>query len=67
MIDTLASGLIVSLCMGLRQSARIVAAPEDHRATEEPAVIARSLPRQGLPTRAPPRSPVRPLALFEAA
>ena len=36
-------------------------------AIEQPAVIARILTHLGLPTRAPPRSPLRPLALFQAA
>ena len=36
-------------------------------AIEEPAVIVRILTHLGLPARAPPRSPVRPLALFQAA
>ena len=36
-------------------------------ATEEPAVIVRILTHLGLPARAPPRSPARPLALFQAA
>ena len=33
-------------------------------AIEEPAVIVRILTHLGLPARAPPRSPARPLALF---
>jgi len=36
-------------------------------AIEETAVIARILTHLGLPARAPPRSPARPLALFRAA
>ena len=36
-------------------------------AIEEPAVIAKILTHLGLPARAPPRSPARPLALFQAA
>jgi len=36
-------------------------------AIEEPAVIVRILTHLGLPARAPPRSPGRPLALFQAA
>ena len=36
-------------------------------AIEEPAVIVRILTHLGLPARAPPRSPARPLDLFEAA
>ena len=36
-------------------------------AIEEPAVIARILTHLGLPARAPPRSPARPLPLFQAA
>ena len=36
-------------------------------AIEEPAVIVRILTHPGLPARAPPRSPVRPLVLFQAA
>ena len=36
-------------------------------AIEEPAVIVRRLTHLGLPARAPPRSPARPLALFQAA
>ena len=36
-------------------------------AIEEPAVIVRILAHRGLPARAPPRSPARPLALFQAA
>ena len=36
-------------------------------AIEEPAVIVRILTHLGLPARAPPRSPARPLSLFEAA
>jgi hypothetical protein len=36
-------------------------------AIEEPAVIVRILTHLGLPARAPPRSPARPLALFQAA
>ncbi len=36
-------------------------------AIEEPAVIVRILTHLGLPASAPPRSPARPLALFEAA
>ncbi len=35
-------------------------------AIEEPAVIVRILTHLGLPARAPPRSPARPLALFQA-
>ena len=34
---------------------------------EEPAVIVRILTHLGLPARAPPRSPARPLDLFQAA
>jgi hypothetical protein len=33
----------------------------------EPAVIVRILAHPGLPARAPPRSPARPLPLFQAA
>jgi hypothetical protein len=36
-------------------------------AIEEPAVMVRILTHLGLPARAPPRSPARPLALFQAA
>ena len=36
-------------------------------AIEEPAVIAKILTHLGLPARAPPRSPARPLDLFQAA
>ena len=36
-------------------------------AIEEPAVIVRILTHLGLPARAPPRSPARPLPLFQAA
>ena len=36
-------------------------------AIEEPAVIVRILTHLGLPARAPPRSPARPLALFRVA
>ena len=36
-------------------------------AIEESAVIVRILTHLGLPARAPPRSPARPLALFQAA
>ncbi|MBL8378808.1 MAG: hypothetical protein JNM79_13125 [Burkholderiales bacterium] len=36
-------------------------------AIEEPALIAKILAHLGLPARAPPRSPARPLALFKAA
>ncbi len=36
-------------------------------AIEEPAVIVRILTHLGLPARAPPRSPARPLALFQVA
>jgi hypothetical protein len=36
-------------------------------AIEQPAVIRRILTHLGLPARAPPRSPARPLALFQAA
>lgn len=36
-------------------------------AIEEPAVIVRLLAHPGLPERALPRSPARPLALFQAA
>ena len=36
-------------------------------AIEEPAVIVKILTHLGLPARAPPRSPARPLALFQAA
>jgi len=36
-------------------------------AIEEPAVIARILTHLGLPARTPPRSPARPLSLFQAA
>jgi hypothetical protein len=36
-------------------------------AFEEPAVIASILTHLGLPTRARPRSPVRPPALFQVA
>jgi hypothetical protein len=36
-------------------------------AIEEPAVIVRILTHLGLPARAPPRSPGRPLVLFQAA
>ena len=36
-------------------------------AIEEPAVIGRILTHLGLPARAPPRAPARPLSLFQAA
>jgi hypothetical protein len=36
-------------------------------AIEAPALIARILTHLGLPARAPPRSPARPLSLFQAA
>ena len=36
-------------------------------AIEEPAVIVRILTYLGLPARSPPRSPARPLDLFQAA
>ena len=36
-------------------------------AIEEPAVIAKILTHLGLPARAPPRIPARPLDLFETA
>ncbi len=36
-------------------------------AIEEPAVIVKILTHLGLPARAPPRAPARPLALFSAA
>ena len=36
-------------------------------AIEEPAVIVKILTQLGLPARAPPRSPARPLDLFQAA
>ena len=36
-------------------------------AIEEPAVIVRILTHLRLPARAPPRSPARPLDLFQAA
>ena len=36
-------------------------------AVEDPAVIVKILEHLGLPARAPPRSPARPLDLFEAA
>ena len=36
-------------------------------AIEQPALIAKILTHLGLPARAPPRSPARPLALFQAA
>jgi hypothetical protein len=36
-------------------------------AIEEPAAIVRILTHLGLPARAPPRAPARPLALFRAA
>ena len=36
-------------------------------AIEEPAVIVKILTHLGLPARAPPRSPERPLSLFQAA
>ena len=36
-------------------------------AIEEPAVIVKILTHLGLPARAPPRSPARPLSLFQAA
>jgi len=36
-------------------------------AIEEPAVMVRILTHLGLPARAPPRAPARPLALFRAA
>ena len=36
-------------------------------AIEEPAVIVRILTHLGLPARAPPRSPARPLSFFQAA
>ncbi len=36
-------------------------------AIEEPAVIVKILTHLGLPARAPPRSPARPLDLFQAA
>ena len=39
----------------------------DDRRPAEPAVIVRILTHLGLPARAPPRSPARPLALFQAA
>jgi len=35
-------------------------------AIEEPAVIVKILTHLGSPARAPPRAPVRPLALFQA-
>ena len=46
---------------GDRGKMKIIAAIED------PAVIAKILTHLGLPARAPPRSPARPLALFRAA
>ncbi|MCX7135755.1 MAG: hypothetical protein NTW47_03645 [Proteobacteria bacterium] len=36
-------------------------------AIEEPTVIVRILTHLGLPARAPPRAPARPLSLFQAA
>ena len=36
-------------------------------AIEEPAVIAKILTHLGLPARAPPHSPARPLTLFQVA
>ena len=36
-------------------------------AIEEPAAIAKILTHLGLPARAPPRTPARPLTLFQAA
>ncbi len=36
-------------------------------AIEEPAVIVKILTHLGLPARAPPRAPARPLSLFQAA
>jgi hypothetical protein len=36
-------------------------------AIEEPAMIAKILTHLDLPARAPPRSPARPLALFQVA
>ena len=36
-------------------------------AIEKPAVIVRSLTHLGLPARAPPRAPARPLAFIQAA
>ena len=36
-------------------------------AIEEPALIVKILTHLGLPARAPPRSPARPLELFQAA
>ena len=47
-------------CPGCGGALKIIAA------IEEPALI-RILTHLGLPARAPPRSPARPLALFQAA
>jgi hypothetical protein len=51
----------IERCPNCGSALKIIAAIED------PPVIVRILAHLGLPTRAPPRSPVRPLALFQAA
>jgi hypothetical protein len=51
----------IERCPNCGSALKIIAAIED------PPVIVRILTHLGLPTRAPPRSPVRPLALFQAA
>jgi len=51
----------IERCPNCGSALKIIAAIEDS------PVIVRILTHLGLPTRAPPRSPVRPLALFQAA
>lgn len=51
----------IARCPHCGGALRIIAAIED------PPVIAKILVHLGLPTRGPPRSPARPLALFQAA
>ena len=54
-------GIDIAHCPQCGGALKIIAA------IEEPAVIVRILTHLGLPARAPPRSPARPPALFQAA
>ena len=54
-------GIDIEHCPQCGDTLKIIAA------IEEPAVIVRILTHLGLPARAPPRAPVRPLSLFQVA
>ena len=54
-------GIDIAHCPQCGGALKIIAA------IEESAVIVSILTHLGLPARAPPRSPARPLALFQAA